>query len=605
MDRRRFLGSAIYYTVASATTGLAACHFTGDENSPGDGSDPPPGSANFPQGVASGDPKEASLVFWTRYPGSGSAGPRALRFELSLAPGFASLAATANLSAVPSYDYTVRVKITGLAPGTQYYYRFVAGADISPVGLARTAPATASAPQQLRFAWLSCQDWSFNHWGAFSLLAQEQLDFVVHVGDYIYEAVDLAFKPGQAEPAHGYIRLPDGVANPGDVPGIHATTLEDYRTLYRTYRGDARLQEVHRRFPMIAVWDDHEFSDDCWQQHQTYDNSNAAEPQRRRAANQAWAEYMPVDFGDVSFDLSNPSHANIRLYRDFRFGTLMHLVMTDERLYRDDHVVSEAQLARSLGHDPEHGDDAIGARSLVPQPLLAQFERLDTIALGRPPSILGPTQATWWKDTLRASTARWKVWGNEVTLNRMWLDLTRLAPAPFDQLYVLNADIWDGYPAARAELMSYLKAQNIRNVVAVTGDLHAFQCGVVRDNPDPAVGTPVMVDFVSAGISSLSYYHEVLTQLGKLGQSRLTGLAAVPRALDRLLLDQNPDLLYGDHDAQGYAVATVTPDSFVVEYNKVKPLNSDGTAPGSPLDKKTRITLLHDTTTPTVADNVT
>jgi alkaline phosphatase D len=138
----------------------------------------------------------------------------------------------------------------------------------------------------------------------------------------------------------------------------------------------------------------------------------------------------------------------------------------------------------------------------------------------------------------------------------------------------------------------------------VSGDLHAFQCGVVRDNPDPAVGTPVMVDFVSAGVSSLSYYHEVLAQLGKFGSSRLTELAAVPRALDRLLANQNPDLVYGDHDAQGYAVATVTAESFVVVYNKVKPLNDNGTLPANPLDKRTRITLVAGSTAPGVEDNV-
>ncbi|MCS0808419.1 alkaline phosphatase D family protein [Massilia agilis] len=602
MDRRAFIRSAMFYTVASATGGLAGCHAGGNDGDGdgGGGNPPPPANTAFPQGVASGDPKESSIVFWTRYPGTGAAGPRAIRLELSLSDTFSSIVASVGLSALPAWDYTVRAKVTGLSPGTPYYYRFVAGANTSPVGMARTAPAASSTPQSLRFAWLSCQDWSYNHWGAFTLLAQEQLDFVVHVGDYIYEAVDTSFHRGQAEPAHGYITLPNGVPNPGSTAGIHATSVEDYRTLYRTYRGDTRLQEVHRRFPMIGVWDDHEFSDDCWQDHQTYDNSNTRETQRRRNANQAWAEYMPVDFGDVSFDLSNPAYDNIRLYRDFRFGTLLHLVMTDERLYRDDHVVAESLVAEMQGHDPVHGDDYIGARSLVIRDVLLGAERADTIALGHVPSILGQTQATWWKNTLRASTARWKVWGNEVTLNRMWLDLRGKVPAPYDQLYVLNADVWDGYPSARAELMSYLKAQNIRNVVAVSGDLHAFQCGVVRDNPDPSVGTPVMVDFVGAGVSSLSYYHEILQELGKLGSSALTDLAAIPRALDRLLLDHNPDLVYGDHDAQGYAVATVTADSFVVDYNKVKPLNDNGTAPSNPLDKRTRITLGFGSTSPVV-----
>jgi alkaline phosphatase D len=604
MDRRGFVRSAMFYTVASASGvglgGLAGCH-AGAQDDPG-GDPPAPPNAAFPQGVASGDPKESSIVFWTRYPGSASSRP--LRLELSLAQDFARLAASVNLTALASYDYTVRAKVTGLAPATQYYYRFVAGSDTSPLGMARTAPAASSSPQSLRFAWISCQDWSHNHWGAFKLLAQEPLDFVVHVGDYIYEAVDPSFQAKQAEPAHTYITLPNGVANPGSQPGIHAVSLEDYRTLYRAYRGDTRLQEVHRRFPMIAVWDDHEFSDDCWQDHQTYDNSNTRETARRRSANQAWAEYMPVDLGDVSFDRNNPAYDNIRIYRDFHFGTLLHLVMTDERLYRDDHVVPEATIANLKGHDPVHGDDFIGARALVQRDVLIGAEEIATRTLGRTPSILGTTQTTWWKNTMRASTARWRAWGNEVTLNRMWLDVRNLPVSPYDQLFVLNADVWDGYPSAKNELMAYLQAQGIGDVVAITGDLHAFQCGVVRDNPDPAVGKAVMVDFVSAGISSPSYYREVTEQLGRLGQSRISDLAALPDALDRLLLNQNPDLVYGDHDAQGYAVATVTADSFVVVYNKVKPLNSDGTAPANPLAGRTRITLASGSVSPTVEVNV-
>ena len=199
-------------------------------------------------------------------------------------------------------------------------------------GTTKTAPSAASRPAQRKFAWLTCQDWSVNHWAAMDLIAAEELDFLVHLGDYIYETVGATFQTGAAEAAHTKITLPNGTARTGGETGVYATSLEDYRTLYRTYRGDARLQELHRKFPMIAIWDDHEFSDDCWQDHQTYNNANIQETTRRRSATQAWAEYMPIDFGDVSFDLSKPSYDNIRIYRDFHFGSLMHLVMTDQRL---------------------------------------------------------------------------------------------------------------------------------------------------------------------------------------------------------------------------------------------------------------------------------
>jgi alkaline phosphatase D len=593
MDRRSFLRSAMYFTVASATLTLGACSGGHDDDTV------PKGSFLFPLGVASGDPKESSVVFWTRCVSAAPSQSTALRLEVSTSPGFDTLVASVPLSAMLVYDFTVRAKVTNLQPGTHYFYRFVSGQDFSATGEARTAPPAGSTPAQLRFAWFNCQDWSVNHWAAMDLIAAEDLDFMVHVGDYVYETVGAAFQLERVEPAHARIELPNGV--PLTVGGVYANSLEDYRTLYRTYRSDARLQELHRKFPMIAIWDDHEFSDDCWQDHQTYTNEEKRETARRRNASQAWAEYMPVDFGDVSFDLGNPAYDNIRIYRDFRFGTLMHLVMTDERLYRDDHVVNEAALAVLRGHDPVNGDESIGARYFVPLPVLTEFERVDTAALRRLPAILGATQTQWWKDTLRTATASWKVWGNEVTLNRMWIDLRAAAPAPFNQLYVVDADGWDGYPSHRAELMVYLQTEGISNVVAITGDLHAFQCGVIRDNPDPDIGTPVAVDFVAAGISSSSFYRILRNSAGT---TPLLSLLATPATLDGVMRENNPDLAYVDHNAQGYAVATVTADTFSVMFNKVKPLNLDGSKPASPLLKRTRISLALGSTTPVIEDNV-
>ncbi|MET3134107.1 alkaline phosphatase D [Oxalobacteraceae bacterium GrIS 1.11] len=594
MDRRRFIRSAMYFTVASATLTLSAC---------GGGDDSvPPDSFSFPMGVASGDPKDSSVVFWTRIVSVNPMNAIPLRLDVSTSASFDTVAATVSLSATAQYDHTVRAKVINLTPATQYFYRFVAGQDISAIGQTKTAPAPTSTPAQLRFAWLTCQDWSVNHWAAMDLIAAEEIDFMVHLGDYIYETVGAKFQSGQAEPAHGAISLPDGLAQGGGGTGIYANSLEDYRKLYRTYRADSRLQELHRKFPMIAIWDDHEFSDDCWQDHQTYSNANKQETTRRRNATQAWVEYMPLDFGDVSFDLGNAAYDNIRIYRDFQFGTLMHLVMTDERLYRDDHTVSEGALATLLGHDPQAGNDLIGARYFVPQTLLQQFTGLDSAVLKHAPSMLGATQSQWWKDTMKSANASWKVWGNEVTLNRMWVDLRAAAPAPYNQVYVVNADAWDGYPAHRAELMGYLKAQNIQNVVAITGDLHAFQCGTIRDNPDPAIGTPVAVDFVTAGISSSSFYDYLKAGAGS---TPLAPLVATPEKFDAVIRGNNPDFAYVDHHAQGYAVATVTASTFTVLFNKVLPLNADGSVPAKPLLKRTRITLQLGSTTPLVEDNLT
>ncbi|WP_250490491.1 alkaline phosphatase [Caballeronia sp. INML2] len=602
MDRRRFLSLSAFYTVAAATGTLAACH-SGDHddngNAGGGGSTPPPaGAFAFPQGVASGDPRDVSAVFWTRCVANGSnaaasPSPVAVTLQVSAQQNFAQLVASVPLSAVADYDFTVRTKVTGLAAKTTYYYRFVAGSDISATGTTRTAAAANEAIPQLRFAWFVCQNWSANHWQAMSLLAAEtDLDFVVHLGDYIYEA-GFAAQPGTVEPAHPAITLPSG--------GAYASTFDDYRTLYRTYRGDARLQNVHARFPVIAIWDDHEFSDDCWQDHQTYTNANLQQTARRRNANQAWAEYLPVDWGDVSFDLNNTAYDNIRIYRDFHFGSLMHLVMTDERLYRDDHVVSEAAIAQALGHDPVNGNDLVGSRYFVAQQVLARFEAADTQRLGRVPSIFGPAQTQWWKDTLKASTSIWKVWGNEVMMNRLWLDLTSIAPAPDNVVFVLDCDAWDGYPSHKADLLSFVKAQNITNLVAITGDLHAFQAGIVRDVPNPATGTPVMIDLMSAGISSQPFFEDVKTYAAGMPLASLIGSSAL---LDSFIRQNNPDMLYADHDGIGYASATLTPTQFVAIFNKMKFLNADGTAPQSPLQKRTRLTINAGAVSVAVEDNV-
>ena len=603
MDRRQFIKRGTFFTVVAATGTLAACggdadnlDSSGTGTGPGGGTTLPTGVYQFTEGVASGDPRDTSVVFWTRCTRTdGTTADVPVSLQVSTTADFAALIGEADLTASATYDFTVRVKVTSLPAATPLFYRFVAAGDTSVTGNSRTMPAAGTSVDQMKFAWFTCQDWSINHWGAMSLLAAEELDFIVHVGDYIYETVGASFQAGMAESAHTALTFPDGTTLGTTV---YATSLDDYRYLYRTYRSDPRLRTLHQQWPLVAIWDDHEFSDDCWQDHQTYTNANLQQTDRRRAANQAWIEYMPIDFGDVSFDASNAAYDNLRIYRDFQFGDLMHLVMTDERLYRNDHVVPEAAIAEAQGHDPINGSDSVGARYFVQQPVLASFEAADTQALGYVPSILGATQEAWWKTTLSGSAATWKVWGNEVMLNRLWADLTQMVPPPYNAVYVINCDSWDGYPSHKAELMGYLRDQAITNVVAITGDLHAFQCGIVRDTPDPATGTPVLVDFVTAGISSSSFY--TYLSAGAAG-TPLAALVSDPDDFEAFVGANNPDLLYHDHNAQGYATATVTADQFVVVFNKVKPLNADGTVPADPLLSQTQMTLATGSTTPVIA----
>jgi alkaline phosphatase D len=657
MDRRKFLKWGSFLTVSAATAGLAGCNGSNDDdddNAGGDGGDGGnngggvPARFQFPQGVASGDPRPDSIILWTRVIGdNGAAVP--VRVQLARDESFTQLLVDATLSAEPDWDHTVRHKVTGLDAASNYYYRFLAGSSTSPIGRTRTAPAENAAVAEIKFAFISCQDWSVNHWAAFDELAAQDLDFVVHLGDYVYETVKAGFQTGGVESAHAPLSLPDGTARADGA--VYATTLADYRTLYRSYRSDPRLQALHARFPVIAIWDDHEFSDDCWQDHQTYDvaDDETSLTSRRRGASQAWFEFMPAD---VSLDLANPSFQNIQIYRAFRFGSLATLLMTDERLYRADHVIPEQQVGSE-----------IGSRYFVPKRLLSQVESLKMANAGgqlSPVSILGDTQRDWWKAQLGASTTAWNLWGNEVSLLRMQFNgtkavsgllaqglaaaqpalapLTALMAAALEQdltgadhtsgkpvtsypalsalldtqaaippatfaaqikplldatlppsllldEYLLNADQWDGYNAERKHLMAYVRDTGVRNLVALTGDIHAFFAGPVMDDYDAITPKPVMVDLVTAGISSnsfFSYFKNVVDTDPSFAAAKplIYGEAAgkIQNAFNGTLKQFNADWMrHIDTDAQGFAVVTLTETELRCVFNKLKPLN--GTQP--------------------------
>lgn len=574
MQRRDFLQKTGFLTLSFATLGLSACN--SDDDSSSVVAAPRLDEHKFPQSIASADPRSDSVVLWTRVVpkaaddiARSSTGDITVRLIVTAADNASRLGsnealigtpvADVALSALAKYDHTIRHKLAGLHPATTYYYQFSVDGSVSKVGRLKTAPAASAALTQLKFGVLVCQDWSVNHWAAFSdLVANESnLDFFIHLGDYIYETVGKAFQSGSVEALHSPLIFPNGTKNPDN--SSYATSTDDYRYLYKRYRSDARLQAVHERYAMIAVWDDHEFSDDCWGDAETYSNGtyNAAtgvgdnnhQTARRRSANQAWFEYMPAD---ISFDDTVSGFQTIKIYRDFQFGNLAHLVMTDQRLYRADHLIPEAAPNPATGQPLGE----IGTRYMVPESLLyTQVEAAKVAAgtsLGDPlalVSILGKTQRDWWKTTLKNATATWKLWGSELMLLKQGLNGTdaiatlialqavptvgqatafgvimpdikangansgyipadkKAALAPFFDQFVLNADGWDGFDAERKDLMNHISSNGIKNVVALTGDIHAFYAGEVRDDyRATGGGTPVMSELVVAGASSDSFF---------------------------------------------------------------------------------------------------
>ncbi|HEY0464031.1 MAG TPA: alkaline phosphatase D family protein, partial [Polyangiaceae bacterium] len=299
--RRRFLELTL--VSAGAVLGPIACGSEADARD----SD---ADRVFPQSLASGDPRPTSVVLWTR--AVDSERPEAdltLSLELATDEAFTQLVsldgqASRSLSALAAFDHCVKTRVDGLQPGTEYFYRFSyhsVGARVTTrIGRTKTAPSE-DADVSVRFAVVSCQDYAGKYFHAYRKLATLDVDVIVHLGDYVYETTaDPSFQV--ADPARQVsFGKPEQAISRGNGNYRAAQSLDNYRDLYRLYRADPDLQFVHERFPMIAIQDDHEFSDDCHGDVSTYEDGRVDETNsaRRLAADQAWFEYMPVDLSQA------------------------------------------------------------------------------------------------------------------------------------------------------------------------------------------------------------------------------------------------------------------------------------------------------------------
>jgi alkaline phosphatase D len=374
--------------------------------------DDPNGSNLFRHGVASGDPLPDRVILWTRItPAIGSSQPIEVRWTVASDATLSRVVARGTARAIEERDFTVKVDAAGLMPGRPYYYAFEAAKERSAVGRTKTLPDMAD---RLRFASVSCSNYPSGYFNVYRRVAErDDLDAVIHVGDYIYE-----FQNGTYGDGSSLLRIPE--------PRKEAVTLSDYRIRYATYRTDPDLQEAHRVHPFIAVWDDHEITNDAWAHGATNHNPELGEGDwetRQAAAYRAYLEWMPI---------REPLSPGIRLYRSFRFGTLADLVMLDTRGLRDKQAPRENVAAIA---DPMR-------------------------------TMLGGEQEQWLFDQLRASQQAdvgWRIVGQQVLF-------ARLAPPGRP---VISPDLWDGYPAARDRIFDFLSAEKIRDVAVLSGDLHS------------------------------------------------------------------------------------------------------------------------------------
>ena len=564
-SRREFIiKMASVSGVVAAGSVLSACG-GGSSNDP---------MLQFNYGVASGDPKTDRVILWTHARYVGSSDTVALTYQVATDVGFTTIVSTGTATAGASSGYTAKADATGLTAGSTYYYRFVAGRWISPVGITRTLPAADVT--SVKFAVFSCSLYSAGYFNAYDSAVRSGAQYALHLGDYIYEYGSDPAKFGNGSAAAlGRVTAPDN----------EIVTLEDYRTRYAKYRSDPNLKTLHATMPWITVWDDHEFANNAWVDGAENHDSTKQGPwaARKAIAAQVYHEWMPIRVQD-------PANL-LKIYRSFDFGSIFTLHMLDTRIegrtkqydaYPEDDDGGIARYVSALG-DGVNGTDAT-------HPMISA------------------TQQKWLTDGTLASKATWQIMGNQDIMARMWFPKNVLdaqnaafkAPTVANQTAVstaikafltakatptayrtptqadlvsttqnprrpYNLDSWDGYPTQRDAILKEIRRQG-KKLVTLSGDSHNawFTNLTTLDNAKAgvefAVTSVTAPGFESAGLDAL--------------QSSLDGtLFSLPPFVSANTpvqygsgLGLIDDLNYVDAKRRGYLLMTATAASVKGEY---------------------------------------
>lgn len=437
MDRRTFLIDLSRYAVLCAGV-PSSWRVTGR---PRLADDP------FTLGVASGDPTPGSCVIWTRLaprpfePHGGMDGQRTtLGWEVANDERFSEVVRSGRYTCAPELGYSAHVDVQDLQPDRWYFYRFTLDEDSSPVGRLRTTPADG-VTRPLDFAFVSCQNYEQGLYTAFGHLAEEEVDLVAHLGDYIYE---YATGTDVVRPHHGF----------------EVVSVEDYRTRYAQYKLDPLLQAAHARCPWVVTWDDHEVDNNyAGLVGQEVFESEEQMRLRRAAAYQAYWEHQPVRVPRAR------SWADLSIRRSVSWGALARFWVMDTRQFRSDQACGDGTKRVPCGAWADPGR-----------------------------TMLGDAQERWLLGGLGSSPARWQVLAQQV----MMAPFDQAAGEPV----VTSMDAWSGYPVARDRLLQALGDRAPGRSVVITGDIHSNWVNDLRrgfDRPDRPV---IATEFVGTSISS-------------------------------------------------------------------------------------------------------
>ncbi len=401
----------------------------------------------FTLGVASGDPTSAGVVLWTRLaprplePGGGLP-PEAVEvgWEVARDEAMKDVVRRGTAVATPQLGHSVHAEVDGLEPDRWYWYRFRAGDAESPVARTRTFPIPSARPERLRFAFASCQHYEQGLFTAYEHMAKDDLDLVVHLGDYIYEYA------ARENLVRKHV-------------GKKLSTLDDYRIRHAQYRSDPLLKGMHARCPWIVTPDDHEVENNYANDISERTGVDPAAFLRQRAnAYQAYYEMMPLRRGSL------PRGPHIQLYRRAPFGRLAELLVLDTRQYRTD------------------------------QPNDDRAAELNEAALDPKNTLLGAGQADWLMASLLESEATWNVLAQQVMMGMVGRVVAEGRRYSMDQ--------WPGYARERMRLVEFLADRRVPNPVVLTGDIHSNWVNDLRVDDRKAEAPVVATEFVGTSISS-------------------------------------------------------------------------------------------------------
>ena len=407
----------------------------------------------FTLGVASGYPRPDGVTLWTRLapqPLAGGGMPPGdvqVNWEVSSDYAFRRIVARGAAPASSEWAHSVHVDVNGLEPARPYWYRFIAGDAVSALGRTRTAPPLTGATAPVRFAFASCQQYEQGYYTAYRHMAGEDLDLVVHLGDYIYESSwgrNHVRKHGAAEPY----------------------TVDEYRNRYALYKSDANLQAAHAAFPWIVTWDDHEVDNDY-----ANDRSQDLDPPgvflaRRAGAYRAYYEHMPLP------EWARPRGHAMQLYHTAAYGSLARFFVLDTRQYRSHQVCAP----------PDRGGSTVVTEEACP-------ERLDPAG-----TMLGAAQERWFHESVGRSTSQWNV----IAQQTMMAQVDRRAGPGADYW----TDGWDGYPRPRERLLESVVGQKVSNPLVLSGDVHTAVVAHLKKDFNEPKAPIVATELVGPSITS-------------------------------------------------------------------------------------------------------